>query len=163
MPLGLSELIGPVANLLEGIIPDVNERREQANKISLAMLDVVQKSEQGQLDANIVQAGSDSLFVAGARPFTMWGAAICFFYTVGGVPFLQNMMEIFIPIVDSVMGADSPTAIPTLTKLSTEEIKPVLYGLLGLGGYRSFEKYNGVSRESLRSGRGMFSRWRRKD
>lgn len=131
---------GAVGKILD-FIPNVNERREHERELRNTLIEFASSIDEAQNAVNLEQAKHDSLFVAGARPFAMWGAAICFFYTVGGVPLLQNVLEIFMPMFDQ--------PVPTLTKLDTEEVRPLLYGLLGLGGFRMGEKMMGVSRESL--------------
>ena len=81
----------------------------------------------GQLEVNKVEAAHKSLFVAGARPFIMWVCGIALAYNTIMHPILDIWFDM--PVVDVSI------------------LMPVLMGLLGLGGMRSFEKAKGVSRE----------------
>jgi len=81
----------------------------------------------GQMKINKVEAAHKSIFVAGARPAILWICGIGLGYNTIVHPILDIWLEM--PVVD-----------PTL-------LMPVLTGILGLGGMRSFEKYKGVSRE----------------
>lgn len=82
----------------------------------------------GQLEINKVQAAHKSLFVAGARPFIMWVCGVALAYAT-----------LFHPILDIWF---------TMPVIDTSLLYPVLMGLLGLGGMRSYEKKNGVARDS---------------
>ena len=68
-----------------------------------------------------------SLFVAGARPAIMWICALGLFYAVFAYPILDIWF--------------------TMPELNTDILMPVMMGLLGLGGMRSYEKSKGVARE----------------
>ena len=81
----------------------------------------------GQLDINKVEAAHKSLFVAGWRPFIGW---VC------GVGLLYNVL--IQPIFD--IWVDMPEINPDL-------LYPVLLGMLGMSGLRTYEKFKGVQRE----------------
>jgi hypothetical protein len=80
-----------------------------------------------QLEVNKVEAGHKSLFVSGWRPFIGWvcGSAMAFNF-------------IALPLL---MGAGV-----NVEPLDMANMMPVLMGMLGLGGMRSFEKAKGVAR-----------------
>lgn len=81
----------------------------------------------GQLEINKVEAAHKSLFVAGWRPFIGW---VC------GVGLLYNVL--IQPIFD--IWVDMPEINPDL-------LYPVLLGMLGMSGLRTYEKFKGVQRE----------------
>ena len=81
----------------------------------------------GQLEINKVEAAHKSLFVAGWRPFIGW---VC------GVGLLYNVLVQ--PIFD--IWVDMPEINPDL-------LYPVLLGMLGMSGLRTYEKFKGVQRE----------------
>lgn len=124
-----SLLIGPISDLLGKIIPDKDKAAALAAEI--ATLAEKQAHEQiiAQLQVNLAEASNPSLFVSGWRPFIGWtcGAAMAFNYVV-------------LPILSSaeLIGAVQP--------LDLDVMMPVLLGMLGLGGMRSYEKRNGVAR-----------------
>jgi len=125
--MSLLALLPTIGKVLDKIIPDKNAR--QAAQLALEAAD--QKGELdlllGQLEVNKVEAASNSLFVAGWRPFIGWVCGVGLMYNVLLSPFLD-------------IWFDMPTVDPAL-------LYPVLMGMLGLGGMRSFEKLKGVSRE----------------
>lgn len=121
-------LIAPISALLSKVIPDTAKRDEIAFQI--ATLAEKQAHEQiiQQLEVNKQEAAHKSLFVAGWRPFIGWtcGVAMAFNFVAA-------------PIITSVGYSVTP--------LELETMMPVLLGMLGLGGMRSYEKRNGVARE----------------
>ena len=125
--MAISALFGIAEKVLDRVIPDTNAR-----KAAQEALDVLDKKGDldllmGQLEINKVEAAHKSLFVAGWRPFIGWVCGIGLFYNVLVNPFLA--IWFVMPEVDPAM------------------LYPVLMGMLGLGGMRSFEKVNKVQRE----------------
>lgn len=113
------------SDILQRLWPDKSEA-ERAQMA--AVLTVVQ----GQLDANVAEAASPSLFVAGWRPFIGWvcGAA-CAWNWIG------------LAVAKFVMAAfDHPV---TLAPADLAEMWPLLMGMLGLGAFRTVEKIRGVA------------------
>jgi len=88
----------------------------------------------GQMEVNKIEAASKSLFVSGWRPAVGW---ICVL-SLGYQFFLSPLIR-FIAIV--VM--DNP---PTFPVLDSSQLTPILIGMLGLGGLRTYEKVNKVAR-----------------
>ena len=86
----------------------------------------------GQLEINKEEAKSPSMFVSGWRPFIGWvcGAA-CAWNWIG------LKMALFIA---AYFGKDLQ-----LAPADIGEMMPVLMGMLGLGGLRTFEKLQGVA------------------
>ena len=74
------------------------------------------------------------MFVAGWRPAIGW---IC------GLGMLSNF--IIVPMTNFVLAlTGSPVVVPLI---ELETMMPVLLGMLGLGGMRSYEKAKGIARE----------------
>lgn len=88
----------------------------------------------GQLAINQEEAKSASVFVSGWRPFIGWvcGAA-CAWNWVG--------------LKVALFGAELLGKHLNLAPADLGEMMPVLLGMLGLGGLRTFEKLNGVDRK----------------
>jgi hypothetical protein len=119
--------IGLVGKFVDKFVPDKDlatklkadaASQEFAGDLSLLV---------GQLEINKVEAAHKSLFVAGWRPFIGW---VC------GVGLLYNVL--IQPIFD--IWVDMPEINPDL-------LYPVLLGMLGMSGLRTYEKFKGVQRE----------------
>ena len=130
----LNALIGPVAGLLDKFIPDAGEKMAIAHELSTMAEKHAQELAKGQLEVNKVEAASKSLFVAGWRPFIGW---VC------GLGFLSNF--ILIPMAN--FGLALAKIAVVVPMIDTAQMMPVLLGMLGLGGMRTVEKINKVSRE----------------
>lgn len=94
-----------------------------------------------QIEVNKVEAASTSLFVAGWRPFCGWvcGSALAYNFI------LQPFLAFFITLYK--------WQAPPLPSLDIGALMTVLLGMLGLGGLRSYEKVQGVSREQSPKGK----------
>jgi|TARA_R110000796_G_scaffold65101_2_gene150464 hypothetical protein len=130
----LQALIGPVSGLLDKFIEDKDTKNALAHEIATMSERHAQELAKGQLEVNKVEAASKSMFVAGWRPAVGW-------VTVIGMA--SNY--ILIPMGNFGLAlAGSDIAIPLL---QMSEMMPVLLGMLGLGGMRTVEKIQKVSRE----------------
>lgn len=112
----IGTLIDKVSSSVDKFTLDKQEKAELIAEINKA-----------QMEVNKVEAGHNSIFVSGWRPFTGWICATALGYHFILQPLLTfilyaNGIEMVLPVFD--MG--------TLTT--------VLLGMLGLGGMRSFEK-----------------------
>lgn len=85
----------------------------------------------GQIEVNKVEAASDSVFVSGWRPAVGW---IC----AAGLAY-KFLVAPFVILVMAVIG--KPITLPVL---DFNEMLTLLIGMLGLGGYRTLEKIQGV-------------------
>jgi len=87
----------------------------------------------GQQNTNIAEAGSASVFVAGWRPFIGW---VC------GAGCAWNWIGL--PIANFVCALMEYPVVLQMANLS--EMMPLLLGMLGIGGMRTFEKVSGVAK-----------------
>ncbi|MDC1282147.1 holin family protein [bacterium] len=122
----LSQLIGPVAGLLDKFIPDKDAAAALSHEIATMAERHGQELALAQLAVNKEEA-KGNWFQSSWRPATAWvcvmGMAINFMIS----PLLAPW-EINVPQVD------------------TATMMPVLMGLLGLGTLRTFERTKGVSK-----------------
>ena len=89
-----------------------------------------------QVSLNQTEAASKSIFVAGWRPFIGWICGFGLAYAFILSPLMQFAV---------VLAMDTPPDFPVL---DISELMPILLGMLGLGGLRTYEKVKGVSRET---------------
>jgi len=130
----LEALIAPVTGLLDKFIPDADERSRLAHEISTLAERHAQELAKAQIAVNKEEAKSSSLFVSGWRPAVGW---VC----VSGMAF--NF--ICVPLGNFICGLSGVDVL--LPALDLSEMLPVLMGMLGLGGLRTFEKLKGVHRD----------------
>jgi hypothetical protein len=120
-----------VTNVVGQVIDRVWPDPAQAAAAKLQLMQLQQTGEltaiTGQMDINKVEAGNESLFVAGGRPFIIWVCGAAFAWNWVGLPLAKFVMTVIgHPVV--MQAADM------------SEMMPVLMGLLGLGGMRTWEK-----------------------
>lgn len=129
---GLLQGISGLINTIRGKSPeDAAKLAELASKYQSDLLAADLQMQAAQVDVNKAEAASSSLFVAGWRPFIGW---VC------GVAFLSNF--VLTPLITTLSQQfGRPVTFPVL---DIAEMMPVLLGMLGLGGMRSWEKAQGV-------------------
>jgi hypothetical protein len=132
--LGLApNIISTIAKAF-GIDMTSEETKAKALDAQVQIQQMIMDSANAQAQTNTAEAASDDKFTSRWRPAVGWICAIamgyhaiiqplCFFWlTVAGV-------KMALPVVDMNM------------------IMPVLLGMLGLGGLRTYEKVQGVNRK----------------
>ncbi len=129
----LGSLVQPVTGLLDKFIEDKDQKNKLAHEISTMAERHAQELAKGQLEINKAEAQSRNIFVAGWRPFIGWTCGVAMAYN-----YVIHPIMIFV-----LAQLDYLVALPAL---DLGEMMPVLMGMLGLAGYRSFEKYKGISK-----------------
>ena len=123
--------IGSVADLANTVIgklwPDKTEEEKQQLAAAVALV-------QGQLEVNKAEAANPNLFTSGWRPSIGWicGAALAYHYIVR--PLLPWLLTVF------------GLSVPAIPPLDMGDLITILLGMLGLSGFRTFEKTQGVSK-----------------
>jgi|TARA_R110000744_G_scaffold25802_2_gene63818 hypothetical protein len=133
--LGLISAIMPSVMEVAGrFLPEDKEKRAAAEReIQAKLTDSLAQVDLAQLGINKVEAAHRSVFVAGWRPFLGWSMGVAMTWTYVVMPIAQFILAQTGHLVD-------------LPALNTGELMPVLMGMLGLGGLRSWEKVKGVAR-----------------
>ena len=130
----VKELISPVSGLISEFIEDKDERNRLAHEIATLAEKQHHAEVMAQVQVNKAEAAHKSLFVAGWRPAIGW---IC------GLGMPANF--IIVPMTNFGLAlAGSPIVVPLI---ELETMMPILLGMLGLGGMRSYEKAKGIARE----------------
>ena len=119
--------------MLEGFYPRTKRRAAAEREIQAKLTDSLAQVDLAQLGINKVEAAHRSMFVAGWRPFIGWTCGVALMYTYVLQPIL-------------VFGLAQAGYLVELPKMDLGELMPVLMGMLGLGGLRSWEKVKGVAR-----------------
>ncbi len=139
MAFGLDDIIGAGLDIINKFIPDPAAKAQAAYQMAqlqqqteFKQLDAQIATIQSQTDTNKVEAQNNSVFVAGWRPFIGWICGSCLGWNYCALPLLSTAFAVF----------GHPVTMP---QADLSEMMPVLIGMLGLGGMRTFEKLNGVS------------------
>lgn len=134
VPTILKELISPVTDLLDKIIPDKDKKRE----IGLEIEKLADKADQriheqliAQTEINKVEAAHKSVFVAGWRPFIGWTSGVGLAYTFVVAPFTSQIAK--------WAGYSGEMVV-----LETNTLMTLVLAMLGVGGMRSFDKMRGT-------------------
>lgn len=130
----LPSLLPAITDVIGRFLPEDKEARAKAERqIEQQLATHLAKIDLAQLDINKQEAAHRSLFVAGWRPFIGWTCGVALAWTYVGAPILQFTLAQTGYLMD-------------LPSLDMSQMMPVLMGMLGLGGLRTFEKFKGVSK-----------------
>jgi len=133
--LGLIGAVLPaVTEIIGRFLPEDPEKRADAERqIQAQLTHSLAQIDLAQLGINTVEAAHRSTFVAGWRPFIGWTCGVALLYTYVLQPVL-------------VFGLAQTGYLVALPGVDITALMPVLMGILGLGGLRSWEKIKGVAR-----------------
>lgn len=118
---GAGDLAHDVRSVITGKLPP-----EEAAKFKQKADELEARLRTAQMEVNKAEAGHKSLFVAGWRPSIGWTGAIALFYQF-----------VFRPIYNGLGLGDMP-------EIEADALYPLIAGMLGLGGMRSWEKGKSV-------------------
>lgn len=128
----LTPIFGVVDKVVDRLVPDKAASQKIKEEIQAEISKAQLKGELEQIEVNKIEAASASVFNSGWRPFIGWvcGTALMFEYVVS-------------PLI--VWGAASTGhPIPPPPKLD-EVLWQLMFGMLGMGTLRTFEKVKGVA------------------
>jgi len=130
----LQALIGPVTGLLDKFIEDKDQKNALAHEIATMSERHAQEIAMAQIEVNKAEAASSSVFKGGWRPFIGWVCGFAFAYH-----FILQPILLF-------GTAAAGISLPPLPEFDMSQMMPVLLGMLGLGGLRTYEKKAGVTK-----------------
>ena len=127
-------LLPAVTDIVGRFLPENKEERAKAERqIQAKLTEHLAKIDLAQLDINKQEAAHRSIFVAGWRPFIGWACGFALAWTYVVTPILHFILAQTGHLID-------------LPAMDMSQMMPVLMGMLGLGGLRTFEKYKNVSK-----------------
>ena len=124
---------GDTIKAVGNFIDDMHFSGEEKEKLKLQMKEIDAKLKEKQLDINKAEASHRSIFVSGWRPFLGWVSGLSIGYVYLFQPILDMILQMFQVQVDWV-------------QLDLGQLMPLVLGMLGLGGLRSFEKSRGLTK-----------------
>lgn len=135
----LSALFDLGKTAIDKIWPDPVKRAEELRKLEelrqtgdIARLNAEVSLMLGQIEINKTEAQHPSVFVAGARPAVMWIGAFGLAYA----SIIEPLARFAARVIFDYTGE--------FPELDTTITMQVLFGILGLGAYRTFEKTKDV-------------------
>lgn len=138
----IGSLIGPISGIINKLIPDPDKAREVQAEIEKALIakegevnKAIADAAKAQVEVNLKEAESPSLFVSGWRPFIGWVCGVAFLCTFLVAPFFTWISAMF--------GG------PAFPSLDSSTLMNLTLGLLGLGTMRTVEKVQGVDRQTM--------------
>jgi hypothetical protein len=143
MMLGIDDAVAAVGKIasqvIERVWPDPAQQAEAQRKLAelqqngeLARLTAETELAKGQLDINKVEAASGVTWVSGWRPFVGWIGGAAFGYAA----IVDPIFRFFAATTFGYTGA--------FPAIDTSLTMQVLFGILGLGALRTYEKKSGV-------------------
>lgn len=136
---------GPIASGLFGLIDSLFTSDDERMAAKLKLLELEKSGELAQISVNMKEAEHTSLFVAGWRPFIGWTCGLAFAWTFLLYPILTF----------AVVAMGLPVPLHLLPVMDLSQMMPVLLGMLGLGAMRSYERSNGVERNTMKPSDGV--------
>lgn len=140
LDFGVGDVVQGAAKIISLFVEDPTEKAKALSKLQdmkhdelMAELSADKEIAVAQNAVNAEEAKSESMFKAGWRPFVGW---VC------GSAFALN--AVVLPLANYGVGlaGRSPIVVP----MDTAMIMSVLFGMLGLGGMRSWDKSKGLAK-----------------
>lgn len=126
--LSIFDAVTPVINKILDFIPDPAQKASA----QLQLMNALQQWDSQQAQIDTAEAQNPNLFVSGWRPMIGWCCALALCYQYLLIPF-------------ATWGfAAGHIAVPAFPKLD-ENLWQLMFGMLGMGGLRTFEKIKGVA------------------
>jgi len=132
--------IGGIINGVRGIVDDVHTSDEERMKASLQEKAMDVSLMQGQIQTNIAEASSQGWFKGGWRPAIGWVGAAAL-----GYKFLLHPLVVWGWYLLQGFDLLDPSLNPPPI-IDASELYPIVIGMLGFGGMRSFEKLRGKAK-----------------
>jgi len=123
-----------------GAINQFVETDEEKKAAELLLMKAQQMPDKWQAEINKIEAGHRSIFVAGWRPALGWVCVIALGYAFVLRPFLIVILNVLLNL--EALSPDIGIEIPPI---NVKEILSLIFGMLGLGGLRSYEKKHGLT------------------
>lgn len=135
----LGELASPITDLISEVVVDKDKKRE----LDFKLKEIIAKADEryheelmGQIEVNKIEAAHSSIFVAGWRPFIGWTGGVGLAYTFVIAPF-ANQIAKYAGYAGEMVVLDSGT------------LMTLVLAMLGVGGMRSFDKFQGIDTKTM--------------
>ena len=125
----IEKLIDPISNILDKFVADKDLKQKLEHELKTEL----HRANMAQIEVNKEEAKHRTVFVAGWRPFTGWVCATALAYH-----FIIEPVIVFVLALYNIQL--------TLPQFDMASLLTVLMGMLGLGGLRTYEKKQGLTK-----------------
>ena len=125
----LEKLIDPISNILDKFVADKDLKQKLEHELKTEL----HRANMAQIEVNKEEAKHRTVFVAGWRPFTGWVCATALAYH-----FILEPVIVFVVALYNIQL--------TLPQFDMASLLTVLMGMLGLGGLRTYEKKQSLTK-----------------
>jgi len=143
MGIFTSKLLGETIGGVFGVIDDLHMSGEEKADAKFRISQLAAQADIAQIEVNQQEAKSGMLFVSGWRPFIGWtcGSALAWTFVIS--PVIQSVIFYIAEFSGNEIDRSG------LPAFDLAVLMPVLLGMLGLGTMRTYEKVNGVERQTM--------------
>ena len=134
MTWDIPQMVTTIGGIVNKFIPDRDQQAKLHAELQMKLLEIEADAAKAQTEINQVEAQSSNIFVAGWRPCVGWVCAGAFAWQFVGQPLFSFFYTLYTKQPAPVVALDH------------DALNTVLFGLLGLGGFRSWEKVKGVAK-----------------
>ena len=147
MALPIAAILGLGGKILERVIPDPVAREEARrqlveieNRHDLAFLEADLAVINGQIENNKLETQHGGWFKGGWRPFVGWVCGLALGYKFIFYPLAVSVIQI-----TAYFSGATPVPLEYLPEIDWIELSTILMGMLGLSGFRTYEKRKTVA------------------
>lgn len=130
----IPQMVTAVSQIINKFVPDRDQQIKIQAELQQQLIQLEADAAKAQAEINQVEAGSQNLFTSGWRPSVGWVCSFAFAW--------QFVIQPFFSFVYTLRTHQPAPVIA----LDHDALNTVLFGLLGLGGFRSWEKIKGVAK-----------------
>jgi hypothetical protein len=134
MTWDIPQMVTTIGGIVNKFIPDRDAQAKLQAELQMKLLEIEANAAKAQTEINQVEAGSSNWFVSAWRPSVGWVCSLAFAWQFVIQPFFSFAYTLYTKQPAPVVALDH------------DALNTVLFGLLGLGGFRSWEKVRGVSK-----------------
>jgi hypothetical protein len=130
----IPQMVTTVGQIVNKFVPDRDQQVKLQAELQQQLIAIEADAAKSQADINKIEAASPNLFTSGWRPCVGWVCAVAFAWQFVGEPMFCFLYA---------LATHEPAPV---VALDHDALNTVLFGLLGLGGFRSWEKIKGVTK-----------------
>lgn len=134
MTWDIPQMVTTIGGIVNKFIPDRDAQVKLQAELQMKLLEIEANAAKAQTEINAIEAQSPNLFVAGWRPCVGWVCASAFAWQFVGQPLFSFFYALLTKQAAPVVALDH------------DALNTVLFGLLGLGGFRTWEKVKGATK-----------------